>query len=156
MSADIISFHPSVVIIDAVAAEIDARWGDAFCWPQQPLAVGLGKVILAALASTPPQRPPWQTMTDLQLEAAVDSVLEIWTSAPRYLALATTVGRPRVGLYGEPLGRVTKDEAEWARAKFRRAFCAGPLAPTPEQVQNWLNTGCWALIPEPRTPGTLH
>jgi hypothetical protein len=144
----VIPYRPSEDILLAVCDEMCARWPDTFTFPPRPIAVGLGPVILAALASTPPWVEPWTTMSYQTLEMAVDCVLDAWCSNPRYLALTTTVGRPRVGLSGEALGRVVKDEADWARAKFRAAFCAMPmLAPTRLQVQEWLDTGRWAWAP---------
>jgi hypothetical protein len=87
---------------------------------------------------------------------AVDIMLEAWTSQPRYWA-ATRKGHPRIGLQGEPLGKVLKDEETWARDRWRAAFLDGPLAPTPEQVQGWIETGQWVGSPgqlwsRPRLP----
>jgi hypothetical protein len=143
----VIPYRPSDDILIAVADEICARWPDTFTFPPKPIAVGLGPVILAALSTTPPNEPPWQNMSYTTLELAVGCVLEAWCSNPRYLA-RTRAGASRIGLNGEQLGKVLKDEQDWARAKFRAAFCAMPmLAPTPAQVQDWLASGRWHLEP---------
>jgi hypothetical protein len=147
MTGSVIPFRPSDDILLAVCDEICARWPDTFCFPPRPIAVGLGPVILAALSTTPPWVPPWTTMNYQTLEQAVECVLEAWTSQPRYWAV-TKAGNPRIGLSGEPLGKVVREEADWAHDKFRAAFKAMPMiAPTPAQVQAWLNTGRWILEP---------
>jgi hypothetical protein len=153
----VVPYRPSPEILDAVADEIAARWGRAFSWPPQPLAIGLGPVILAALSATPPSGPPWQTMTYVQLESALGAILEAWTSKPRYWA-ATHVGAPRIGLCGEPLGKVLQEEADWARDRFRAAYLAGPLVPSPEQTREWIDSGRWVGLPgqiwsRPKLPG---
>jgi sRNA-binding protein len=49
-------------------------------------------------------------MTYQTLEQAVDTVLEAWCSNPLYLA-RTRAGVPRIGLDGNQLGKVLKEEA---------------------------------------------
>jgi sRNA-binding protein len=142
----VIPFRPDLELIEDVGVAMMERWPKAFAFPQEPLAVGLGQVMLSALASDLPKGPPWNTITYQQLAMAVDIMLEAWVSQPRYLA-ATRKGQPRVGLSGEPLGKVLLAEEEWARDRWRKAFLDGPLTPTPEQVQAWINTGQWAGLP---------
>jgi hypothetical protein len=149
-------FHPQLELIEEVGCAMMERWPKAFEFPRQPLAVGLGPVILAALASDPPNGPPWDTMTCQQLAMAVDIVLEAWTSQPRYWA-ATRAGHQRIGLDGARLGKVLSAEEVWARDQWRKAFLDGPLIPTPQQVREWIDTGQWVGLPgqvwsRPRLP----
>jgi hypothetical protein len=146
----VIPFRPPFEVVAAVSDEMVDRWPELFVQPRRPIAVGLGPVIVAALASTPPHGPPWTTMTYQTLEQAVGTVLEAWTQTPLYLALTTTVGRPRIGLQGEPLGRVVKEEAEWARNRFKvLLFEAFPLGGPWDQLQAW-------ALGRPLPPDTLH
>jgi hypothetical protein len=115
------------------------RWPDLFVFPPQPIAVGLGPVMIAALATTPPKG--WPTMTYQQLTMAVAHMLEAWTGHQLYL-LRTKAGVARVGLNGEPLGRVLKDEETWALEQFRRKWDRElPWLPTEDQLRDWIAKG---------------
>jgi hypothetical protein len=117
--------------------EMVERWPAIFEWPPRPLAVGLGPVILSALATTPPWVPPWTTMTYQTLEQAVGTALEAWCSSPLYLA-KTRAGAPRIALDGAPLGKVLKAEEAWARNRFKvQLFECFPLGGPPEQLRAW-------------------
>jgi hypothetical protein len=50
-------FRPQLELIEEVGVAMLERWPKAFERPRRPLAVGLGPVILAALASDPPKGP---------------------------------------------------------------------------------------------------
>jgi sRNA-binding protein len=140
---NVLPFYPPADIIKAVAAEIVQRWPATFVWPPQPLAVGLGPVMVAALATTPPRRPPWQSITYQQLESAIGFVLDAWCGQPMYLA-ATRVGHSRVGLDGQPLGKVLREEQVWARKQFVAAVVASGLAGRAfddPAVRRWARSG---------------
>jgi sRNA-binding protein len=151
-----IPFRPHLELIEEVGVAMMERWPKAFAYPRRPLAVGIGPLMVAALASDPPKGPPWDMITYQQLQMAVDIMLEAWVSQPRYWA-ATRKGQSRIDLSGEPLGRVVQAEADWARDRWRKAFLDGPLAPTPEQTRDWIATGQWVGLPgqvwaRPRLP----
>jgi sRNA-binding protein len=152
MPAIIVPFYPSTDIMCEVCAEMGRRWPQAFRWPPRPLAVGLGPVILSALATTPPYwQPPWSTMTYLQLEMATERALDVWTSQPVYLCL-TKPGRSRIDLNGLPLGKVIKEEEAWARAKFHKLlFEEFPRGGTPAEIREWIWDGRL-----PYEPATLN
>jgi hypothetical protein len=78
----VIPYRPSDEIVTAVADEVFTRWPFTFPFPPKPIAVGLGRVIVAALATTPPNEPPWHQMTYTTLEQAVGFVLDTWCSNP--------------------------------------------------------------------------
>jgi sRNA-binding protein len=133
----VIPYRPPIELAEAVADEMVERWPDIFAWPPRPLAVGLGPVILAALATTPPHGPPWTTMTYQTLEQAVCCVLEAWTQTPLYLA-RTRAGAPRIGLDGSQVGKVLKDEEQWARDRFKTLlFERFPWGGPPGRLGRW-------------------
>jgi sRNA-binding protein len=141
MTATIVPFHPSDDVVFAVCREMLERWPDAFHWPPQPLAVGLGPVMTAALATTPPWVPPFTTMTYTLLQSAVEYVLEAWCGQPLYLA-NTRVGKPRVGLDGQPLGKVLREEEDWARQQFKALVKAQlPMGASHAQLRRWALAG---------------
>lgn len=80
-----------------------ARWPCAFCDPPKPLRVGIFDDLIGELRP----RPRW--LTPKRISAA----LATWTKTEAYLA-ATVAGAPRINLDGEAVGKVSREEAQWA------------------------------------------
>lgn len=72
-------------------------------WPPKPLAIGLGKALVA--------EQPVGTRSRLRFALAV------WARSPAYQAQLCRPGAMRHGLDGEPVGPVSEEHAQHARRK---------------------------------------
>ena len=86
--------------LKAAREALRERWPAAFDGEPRPLAVGIGNLIQAELASSFPR---W----------AISTAIRARTQSRRYLE-ATVNGTVRVGLDGEPDGTVAEDERQYA------------------------------------------
>ncbi len=83
------------------------RWPLTFCWPPQPLKVGIFEDIQIEIGTD-----PW----------LLSPALNYWVKQPAYLLQCAWPGTPRFGLDGRIAGVVTEIDASYARRQMVRAL----------------------------------
>lgn len=101
---------------EKMISTLRGRWPGAFSVPPRPLAISTFAAISAALYPRDHLRVDWSICPNARVLSAA---LERWVRSPDYLKSCTR-DAARVDLQGDPVGRVTAEEARYASAELLR------------------------------------